>query len=121
MILVVVAGLGLRAYVAAKEVNSLIIIHQHAYMTTLPGKPSPEPIVENVPAPFWPRFARRFVGLPWPGQYVCEPRSDFPDEFCAYRLGVRPGIPLGIFPSEPTGYWDRIRLTLSETAKPRGR
>jgi hypothetical protein len=28
-------------------------------------------------APFWPRYWRRLFGQPWPGNYACDPRTEY--------------------------------------------
>ena len=38
-------------------------------------------LVCPLPTPYWPRFWRRLLGLPWPGSFDCGCRARPPDRF----------------------------------------
>lgn len=85
MVLVLLAALGSWAGLRARDVYLDPDYHIHAYAHWTKGSPSMTFDGAASP-PFWPRFWRHLLGLPWKGQPVCGQVQGHIAESCSFAV-----------------------------------
>jgi hypothetical protein len=83
MALVVVVAIGLWAGLRAREVYLDNDYHLHVYVHWINGEPGMTWDGAASP-PFWPRYWRHLVGLPWKAQPVCGKGAGHIEEACSF-------------------------------------
>jgi hypothetical protein len=82
MALVLLCAIALGLGIPAVEVYSTKDYHTHTAVDVR-GTPTLAGL-GGVQPPFWPRYARRILGLPWRKQPVCGTTPGFEAELCEY-------------------------------------
>jgi len=116
MAIVLFIGLVFGLAIPAVEVYSAKEYHIHTYVET---KGRPCLASWRRPAPFWPRYGRRLIGLPWRTQPVCGTLADSLEVYCEFshpemRVEVE-GRVAYTFSSEQE---DRLEALEEQRAKP---
>lgn len=115
MVMVAIAGLifwlGATAFDVYRDRETYYLFHYYPWMGTDPIH-GPQERFSGHPAPFWPRYWRRLLGLPWPGSYICfqaEHEKGFRITLATPRLHIRDQETLRRVKREAQAEWERMR------------
>lgn len=116
-LMVMVAAAGLIFWLSATAFNvyrdreTYYLFHYYPWMGTDPIH-GPHERFSGHAAPFWPRYWRRLLGLPWPGSYVCTQGghdAGFRITLATPVINVREPGTLSRVKQEALAEWERMR------------
>ncbi len=83
MVFVILVGLALHFAMSARRVYATKEYHFHTWVFLSGNKPFATISSANQP-PFWPRYWRCILGLPWRGRALCQPVDGHFLEMCEF-------------------------------------